>query len=287
MGNVQTPAQYFGGKSEFIDFYLEHTPREGIRTGVEVCAGMAAWTLAREPFPNDVINDRYEFIPDLFKAIRDTPRKLAAGLSATPYSLAEWNRAREGLERVAARRAASRAPQSKPSEVARMYLTVLRQSLATAPGRSWSRVIDHSRRAMCSSCSRFIDAPDHITQIADRLKTVQIECLDIIACIEKYDRKTTLFFIDPPYLPEVRGGGKANTYQLEMTRAQHKAMLIALIKCKGRVMLCGYASSLYDKNLTPARGWTRHTRDVHARTNVKTSGKKSARPKREEVLWVK
>lgn len=287
MGKVQTPAQYFGGKSEIIDFYLEHTPRKGIKTGVEVCAGMAAWTLAREPFPNDVINDRYEFIPDLFKAIRDDAGYLAEKLAATPYSLAEWNRARRALSRVEAVRRAGNEPTETAWEIARNYLTVLRQSLATAPGRSWSRVIDHSRRAMCSSCSRFIDAPDHITQIADRLKTVQIECLDIIECIEKYDRKTTLFFIDPPYLPEVRSGGTANTYQLEMTREQHKDMLRTLIKCKGRVMLCGYASSLYDKNLTPERGWTRHTRNVHARTNVKTTGKKNARPKREEVLWVK
>ncbi len=35
--------------------------------------------------------------------------------------------------------------------------------------------------------------------VQDRLKTVQIECLPYDVILEKYDRPTTLFYLDPPY----------------------------------------------------------------------------------------
>ena len=281
--SVKPPSQYFGGKQEFIDFYLDHMPTKGIRTGVEVCGGMASWTLARKPFANDVINDAYEFISDLFQGIRDHPKKLATGLSATPYSYTEWKRCRIALSAIESRRRAGNQPTQPTHEIARMFLTVLRQSLATAPGQAWSRVIDHSRRDMCSSCSRWIDAPDGIQAISDRLRTVQIESLDWTQCIKKYDRKTTLFFVDPPYLESVRKT-KANTYMKEFTKEDHIRLISALRAVQGKVMLCGYANKMYDSAL---KNWDRHVYKVHARTNIKNDGSKSKSSHREEVLWIK
>jgi len=33
-----------------------------------------------------------------------------------------------------------------------------------------------------------------------RLEKVNVECLDALDCIRRYDRQHTLFFIDPPYV---------------------------------------------------------------------------------------
>jgi DNA adenine methylase len=39
-----------------------------------------------------------------------------------------------------------------------------------------------------------------LTDVHQRISRATIEHLDVIDCICRYDRKTTLFFIDPPYL---------------------------------------------------------------------------------------
>lgn len=80
-----------------------------------------------------------------------------------------------------------------------------------------------------------------------------------------------LIYCDPPYLHETRV--KKRIYRHEMTEADHRRLLAALLACRCGVTLSGYASPLYDETL---RGWQRHTRMVITRGGVL----------REEVLWV-
>ena len=65
-------------------------------------------------------------------------------------------------------------------------------------------------------------------------------------------------------------------YRHEMTDDQHLALLALLKTVKGRVMISGYASDLYDDTLTD---WRRLTRKHYAAA----SGAKE----RMEVLWIK
>jgi DNA adenine methylase len=62
----------------------------------------------------------------------------------------------------------------------------------------------------------------------------------------------TLFYLDPPYLHSTRAATDA--YLHEMTEADHRELLDRLLLCRGKVILSGYPSDLYDRTLA---GWRR------------------------------
>jgi hypothetical protein len=64
----------------------------------------------------------------------------------------------------------------------------------------------------------------------------------------------TLVYCDPPYLHSTRK--KLALYKHEMSRGDHERLLASLVQLRCRVMLSGYASPLYDRQL---RGWHRET----------------------------
>ena len=83
----------------------------------------------------------------------------------------------------------------------------------------------------------------YLDVIIERFKKVIIENLDFRELIPRYDRAGTLFYCDPPYVPETRVGGG---YTYEMTRADHEDLVEILQAVKGKVMLSGYQNDLYD-----------------------------------------
>jgi DNA adenine methylase len=96
-----------------------------------------------------------------------------------------------------------------------------------------------------------------------------------IDLVVREDTKGTLFYCDPPYLHETRTSTDA--YAFEMSEEEHRQLLATLIDCKGKVMISGYSSSLYDSILV---SWNRHTFEL---PNNAASGKVKRRMT--EVLW--
>jgi DNA adenine methylase len=62
-----------------------------------------------------------------------------------------------------------------------------------------------------------------------------------------------------------------------MTEDQHRQLLTVLLGCKGKVMLSGYPSALYDSKLA---GWARNAFDLP--NNAAGGG---AKRRMTEVLW--
>src|SRR5262249_60478084 len=94
--------------------------------------------------------------------------------------------------------------------------------------------------------------------------------------LRQNDGTGTLLNCDPPYPHETRESTKEYGPH-EMTEADHQALLNVLLACRGKVMLSGYPSRLYDEALA---GWTRHTFDLanHAAGGA-TKGRET------EVVW--
>ncbi len=135
---------------------------------------------------------------------------------------------------------------------------------------------NRTRRKMNAASSEWLSAIEGLPEIHARLMRVVIESMNAVDLIIREDTPTTLFYCDPPYLPETRV--TTDFYRYEMTVDQHAQLLTTLLGCKGMVMISGYASDLYDKMLT---GWGRH---IFSIPNHAAGGKKKRRM--EEVLWL-
>jgi len=81
-----------------------------------------------------------------------------------------------------------------------------------------------------------------------------IEKMPALELIKREDTPGTLFYCDPPYLHETRTATDAYSY--EMSEEEHRDLLATLLQCKGKVMLSGYPSALYE---SAPGNWNRHT----------------------------
>ena len=120
------------------------------------------------------------------------------------------------------------------------------------------------------------NAVDGLDAVHERLRDAKVRCRPAVAVIRSEDTPATLFYCDPPYLHETRTAKKAYG-PFEMSEADHRELLDALLRCRGKVILSGYASALYDGTLS---GWSRQTRDL---PNNAAGGKMKQR--KTEVLW--
>ncbi|TLQ15669.1 DNA adenine methylase [Lactococcus raffinolactis] len=85
-------------------------------------------------------------------------------------------------------------------------------------------------------------------------KTVegQGEQLDAIELIEKMNDDDTLIYADPPYMNET--ASSKTHYKFGMADDQHMKLLSTLKNHRGPVILSGYNSDLYAKEL---KGWSK------------------------------
>jgi DNA adenine methylase len=123
--------------------------------------------------------------------------------------------------------------------------------------------------------SEWLSAVDGLRAVHARLLRVLVENKPALEIIQREDGLGTLFYCDPPYLHETRTA--KSVYAYEMTDADHRELLDMLRRVKGKVMLSGYPSTLYDHALT---GWTRHMFDL---PNNAAGGAKKERET--EVVW--
>ena len=111
--------------------------------------------------------------------------------------------------------------------------------------------------------------PEIIADAANRLKGVQIENRPAIDIIQRFNFDNVLIYADPPYLLDTRG---CKQYRYEMDEQDHLDLLEALLQHKGPVILSGYPSEMYDREL---KGWSRITRKAYNQNA----------DQRTEVLW--
>ena len=95
--------------------------------------------------------------------------------------------------------------------------------------------------------------------VHERLRPVVVENMDAMALIKREDAPGTLFYLDPPYLHETRA--TTGEYAHEMSNGQHAALLNVLENVRGKFLLSGYHSDLYDAAAMRC-GWKVHEFDL-------------------------
>jgi DNA adenine methylase len=103
---------------------------------------------------------------------------------------------------------------------------------------------NRTRRGMNEQASAWLSAVNGLPEVSARMKRVAIYGDPALDVIRREDGARTLYYLDPPYLDETRAD--PDVYQFEMTRADHEELLEVLLKTRGRFILSGYRSGLYD-----------------------------------------
>lgn len=255
---------WYGGKFTHLDFILPYLPQDA-QHFCDVFGGSAAILINRKPAPVETYNDIDSELVNFFETLRNQGAKLIKAISLTPFSREELIKAcrpETGLSKLErARRFYVRARQTR---------TGLAQT--SSEGR-WAHCVLTSRAGMAGAVSRWMGAVEGLPEIIQRLQRVQIENAPALEVIERYDTPDTLFYLDPPYVHESRGDSKA--YGHEMTDSEHIELADMLNQIKGRAVVSGYRTKLYDKLFS---NWKRV--DSSAKTCNSSKGK------RQESLWM-
>ena len=255
---------WYGGKFSHLDFILPNIPTDA-KHFCDVFGGSAAVLINRLPAPVETYNDIDSELANFFGTLRDSGDELIRQIGLTPFSREELMRACQyepGLSQLErARRFFVRARQTR---------TGLAQT--SSEGR-WAHCVLTTRAGMSGAVSRWLGSVDGLAQITERLLRVQIENAPALEVIRRYDTPETVFYLDPPYVHSSRGDTTA--YEHEMSDQEHVALADVLSSIRGRAVLSGYRTKLYDRLFAD---WIRIDAPVRTAHSV--------RKPRQESLWV-
>lgn len=264
---LKSPIAWYGGKAYYAEWLIERFPEH--RVYVEPFGGAANVLLRKPQSEVEVYNDVDDRVVNLFRVVRDPEQfeRLRMLLDLTPYARGEF----ADLVELPAT--------DDPVEKARRFFAICRQArggigMSKLTKNAWA-TSKRTRRQMAEPVSKYLSAIDGLDDVAERLRTVMIESRPALDIIHQYDGEDSFFYLDPPYLPETRHGGKAATYAHEMSVDEHVSLLDALLEIKGKAMLSGYGAQLYDAKL---RAWRRE--ELKTKAHMSNSGEE-----RIEVIW--
>ena len=106
---------------------------------------------------------------------------------------------------------------------------------------------------------------------AEQVGTCELHQVDAVAFLEAFTYTgNELVYVDPPYVPQTRR--RAKVYRCDYTEEDHVQLLTCLAALPCKVMISGYDSELYNRELA---GWRKVS--FPAKTHVDV---------REEVVWM-
>jgi DNA adenine methylase len=267
---ARSPFPWFGGKQKLADEILALFPPHLVY--VEVFGGGASVLLSKPPGALDVYNDRDELLVNFFRCLRDEPERLVPLLELTPYSRAEWARARVSID-----------SEDDAVELARLFYVIAAGSYAGfaarddgSAGRGWGG--ERLGRMHLSRAASTANRVDNIWRFVQRMRLVQIENLEWRACLDRYDHADCLFYVDPPYVPETRRSGG---YRYELTMDDHVELVERVLALEGVAIVSGYEHPIYEPLV--AGGFTRHEHSVWSTAARGEKGRE--RDRRLEVVW--
>ena len=230
--------RYFGAKWRDAPRIIAHFPPH--ECYVEPFAGGAAVLLRKPPSPLEYYNDSSGDVVNYFRVLRDRTDDLLLAIRRTPFS-------REEL-------ALSLEPAADPVERARRFYVRMWQGRGaheSATGWRYQR-----RRARNKTALGDWTDLSHLPAAAERFTQVGIEHDDALAVIRRFDAETTLFYVDPPYLREVRSKTSPRYAEEFSTEHDHRMLAAVLGEIEGMAVLSGKPSGLYE-DLFESRGWRR------------------------------
>lgn len=222
--------RYHGGKWRIGTWIISYFPEHRIYT--EAYGGGASVLLKKPRSYAEVYNDLDGEVVNLFLQMRDAGPELRERLRLTPYARSEF--------------AAAYEPTDDPIERARRTIIKSFMGFGSDAIQKPTGFRANSNRSRTTPAHDWAHYPDALDFAIERLRGVVIENRDALGIIRQHDGPETLHYVDPPYVHKTRKLEGGHRYRFEMTDDQHRELAAALHACRGKVVLSGYKSPLYE-----------------------------------------
>ena len=257
---------YIGGKSALASWIIENFPKDFQQKVYCEVFGGGGWVLFKKDESYlEIYNDLNKNLVNLFKVIRDDYKKFEHKCQWSLHSREMYMEARQRLKDDKFLNNLERA----------MHYAIIKAQGFSGKEDSWGYAVTINK----VFSGRWLPFLKRLQAINARLKRVQIECLEYEKCIEKYDAKNTLFYLDPPYV------GVEHYYNLNdvyFGADDHIKLAEIIKKIDGKFVLSYYENKLIRKLYKDYRIIKKHTSKSSAGI-IKTS-KIRTRPKAVELL---
>lgn len=249
--------RWHGGKWILAPWIISHFPAH--RVYVEPFGGAASVLMRKPRAYAEIYNDLDDEVVNLFRVLRSNEAdELVRQLRLTPFSSTEF---------LAAYGDADTALEKARRTIVKAFMGFGSNAVHRRSGfRS------NSNRSGTTPSHDWANYPNALAATIDRLTGVCVTCRDAQEVMASHDGPETLHYVDPPYVFSTRTDG-SDDYAHELDDGQHIGLIKFLKTLKGKVVLSGYPSALYDDALS---GWRRIQRKALA---------DGASP-RIEVLWM-
>jgi DNA adenine methylase len=269
---VNIPLKTHGGKHYLASQIVALMPRH--THYVEPFAGGLSVLFAKSSEGvSEVVNDLNGDLMNFWRVLQDRKAfvEFKRRVQAVPFSEAEWQEAKTAL-------ATSDGSTSRTNRIERavQFFILCRQSMSGRCKDFAPITRTRTRRGMNEQASAWLKAIDGLVVVHARLQRVVVLNRPAVEVIRSQDGPDTLFYLDPPYVPDTRSAGQVFG-EFDMTEAQHAELLDVICGVQGKVMISGYACDLYDTKLAK---WHRHEFEL---PNNAASGVLKRRMT--EVLW--
>lgn len=251
---LRPPIQTSGGKAGLCRWIIDHFPDE-YEEMVYVepfCAGGSVF-LNKHASQQEVISDIDEGAIAIFKTLRDEPKEFISRIKRT--------RCTERAFKIALNKSEQDFVDYVDRAVneyilRRMSRGGLKKTFASS--EAWGTIIAQ------------------LPSISERIQDTVIICADFVEMIKNWDEENTLFYFDPTALHSTGPEGSTETEENEMSVEDHMNLLHLCQNVRGKVIISGRSSPLYNRNL---KGWKCRKR------NVANGSQTKSKDRRVECLW--
>lgn len=253
--------RWHGGKWLLAPWIIKQFPPHRIYT--EAYGGGASVLIRKSRAYSEVYNDLDGEVVNLFRVLQSPEAaRLQELLTLTPFSRTEFERAYEETtdEVERARRLVIRSFMGYGSNSCNADRSTGFRASSNRPGTTPAHDWAHY--------------PDALPALIERFRGVVIESRPAAEVLEAHDSSDTLHYVDPPYVHSARQKGNLENYAFEMSDEDHRDLARILRGLRGGVIVSGYATDLYDKDLFAS--WHRAHRAHRADGALD----------RTEVLWI-
>jgi DNA adenine methylase len=226
---------YTGGKIKHLHKLIPLLPSS--YHYCEPYGGLGSVLLNRLQSPIETLNDINMNIINFLRVLRNRTNEFIDYISLVPYSRKEFNDSTEILN-------ASPDDNDEFTRAVAFFVCARQSRGGCGINGTWAMSTTTSRRGMSKEVSGMKGSIAMLSDVAERLLMVQLECRPALEVLKLYDSHMTLFYCDPPYPHESRTG---NLYPNEMSDDDHRELAAVLNKAKGRVVISGYKCDLMDE----------------------------------------